>query len=205
MGAVERIANLRRVHGEQVARRTLLRDQLVAAEAAVAQHEQAEADIAKAQALIQEAALETQAKLRVHLTAIATAALAAIFPDKGYEFDVQFETKRGRTECVLQLRQGDVTTDPMVAHGGGVVDVLSFALRASFWSISRTRPVLVLDEPMKFLSQDLREAAADMLRDVSTKLGVQVIMVTHIPEFADVADKLFEVAVRDGVSYVREV
>lgn len=149
--------------------------------------------IDKARVLIQQAALQTQETLKIRLTAIVTTALRTVFIDKDLAFSVRFESKRGRTEAVLEVGENGIFTDPIEGHGGGVVDVVSFALRAAFWSISRTRSVLILDEPFRFLSRDLQSSAAEMIRTLSDKLGLQILMVTHVEELKEVADNIFEV------------
>lgn len=156
----------------------------------------------KARALIQEAALRTQETLKVRLSAIVTTALRAVFQEKDISFRVTFDSKRGKTECTLEVGEGDLFNNPLDAHGGGVVDVVSLALRASFWSIDQTRPVLILDEPMKFLSPDLRPLAADMIRMISARLGLQIVMVSHLQEFIDGADRVFVVQNWNGISTV---
>ncbi len=147
----------------------------------------------KARALIQQAALDTQQHLQVKLSTLVSTALDAVFPGQGLEFRIQFEPKRGRTECLLEVGENGIFNPPMDAHGGGVVDVVSFALRMSFWSMQRTRPVLVLDEPFKFLSADLIPLAAELMRAMSDKLGLQILIVTHIEEFQAIADKVFTI------------
>lgn len=150
-------------------------------------------DIAKARVLVQQAALETQQHLQVRLSSLVSTALAAVFPNQGMEFRITFEAKRSRTECLLEVGENGVFNPPMDAHGGGVVDVVSFALRMSFWSMQRTRPVLVLDEPMKFVSPDLMPLAAEMILAMSDKLGVQIIMASHITPFQQIADRIIEI------------
>lgn len=149
--------------------------------------------IDKARALIQQAALQTQETLKIRLTAIVTTALRTVFVDKDLAFSVRFESKRGRTEAVLEVGENNIFTDPIEGHGGGVVDVVSFALRAAFWSISRSRSVLILDEPFRFLSRDLQSSAAEMIRTLSDKLDLQILMVTHEEALKEVADSIFEV------------
>jgi len=154
---------------------------------------------AKARVLVQEAATETQNNLRIHLSGLVTSALQAVFGPK-YKFHVAFEAKRGRTECVLSFEdQAGNLTAPTEAHGGGAVDIASFALRCSFWSMQRTAPLLILDEPFKFLSAGLVPEAAEMLKSVAHKLGLQVIMVSHIEKLVDIADRVFLVT-NDGKS-----
>ena len=77
------------------------------------------------------------------------------------------------------------------AAGGGVVDVVCFALRVVAWSLSQTSPVLILDEPFKWVSMGLRPICGQLLRGISDRLGLQIIMVTHDPELVEQADRIF--------------
>lgn len=161
-------------------------------------------DLDKARAIHQKAAVDTQENLRVRVESLVTNALRAVFRDKDLAFHLAFEMKRGRTECVLTMSEDGHQIDPLLGHGGGPCDIASFALRCAFWSMDRTRPVMILDEPMKFLrGSDLLTLAANMVKTVADKLGLQIIMVTHIKEFIGVADKSFEITTNGkGISTV---
>lgn len=161
--------------------------------------------IEKARALIQQSALQTQETVRTWITGIGTTALRAIWTGKELELSAEFAVKRGRTEVQILVGEDGEFSDPLSTHGGSVVDVAGFALRAAFWSIARTRPVLILDEPLKFLSKDQRVLGADMMKMVAERLGLQIILVTNEPEFEDIADRLFHVERRGNVSSVRTV
>jgi len=146
------------------------------------------------------AAIKTQDNLRIHLSSIVTEALQAVWGDK-YEFSVTFDTKRGKTECLLQFKnKAGNLLDPMEDNGGGAIDIAAFALRTSFWAMNKNQPILILDEPLKFLSKDLVPVAATMMKMVADELGLQVIMVSHIPEFIDQADNVIRIkqVVEDG-------
>ena len=87
----------------------------------------------------------------------------------------------------------------MESSGGGVVDVSSFALRIATWSLSKTNNVIILDEPFKHLSNDLQSRAGEILKRLSEKLKLQILMSTHIEDIIDVADRVFEVRrVKEG-------
>lgn len=158
-------------------------------------------DLDKARRLIQQAALKTQEALKIRLTAIVTTALRGIFAEKDLEFEVRFVSQAGRTEAVLEVGEEGLYTNTLEGHGGGVADVVSFALRAAFWAISRSRPVLILDEPFRFLSRDLQPLAAEMIRLISDKLELQVIMVSHVEEARETADQ-FIVIERSGTESI---
>ena len=196
------ISKYRRIVERQKAERVVLARQRKAEQNKLSKLEDDINNLSKARTIIQQAALDTQQHLQVRLSTLVSSALEAVFPDQGLEFRIQFVPKRGRTECSLEVGENGVFNPPMEAHGGGVVDVVSFALRMSFWSMQRTRPTIILDEPMKFLSADLVPLAAEMIRGMSDKLGVQVIMVTHIEEFQNIADNVITVKRSGNISCI---
>ena len=64
--------------------------------------------------------------------------------------------------------------------------------------------MIILDEPFRFISRDLQARAGEILKMLSQKLGLQILMVTHIGEMIDIADKVFEVKKNlDGRSVVK--
>ena len=155
----------------------------------------------EAQAFIQLVAKETQEMLKYNVVDIVNLALATCFPDE-YEFDIQFEIKRGRTEAQLIFRKEGIDIDPINASGGGVVDVVAFALRISAWSLGHSDNVLIFDEPFRFLSKDLQPRAGEIMRKLSKHLKLQMLVVSHNDAIIDNADRIFEVTQKQGVSKV---
>lgn len=154
-----------------------------------------------AQALIQNTAQETQEQLKFHIQGLVSSAINAVFPDS-YDFRCDFVVKRGSTEGDIYLLKNGERVDPMDSTGGGVVDIVAFALRLVAWSIGKSDNVIIFDEPFKFLSVGLRPLAGELLRTLSKQLGIQLIYVTHDPELVNVADRIFEVSQSDGISKV---
>ena len=139
----------------------------------------------KALVIAQDVAQQTQQELEFRISDIVTSSLAAVFDDP-YEFKVRFDIKRSKTEAVLLFTRDGMEIDPLTASGGGVVEVAALALRIACFLISSPKPapVLVLDEPAKCVSAGFREKYADLLETLSSKLGIQIIMITHIDEYA---------------------
>ena len=110
--------------------------------------------------------------------------VAATGFEEPYTFKILFEQKRNRTEARLVFERNGMEIDPMSAAGGGAVDVAAFALRLSCLVLHKPKlnPVLILDEPFKFVSQEYRANVREMLQRLSEEMGIQMIMVTHIPE-----------------------
>lgn len=148
----------------------------------------------QAREIIREVGLKTQQTLQIHISDITTLALEAVFDDP-YELKVEFVQRRNKTECDLFFVRDGNEADPLTASGGGAVDIAAFALRIASWSMQRPRGsnTIMLDEPMRFLSVDMQEKASQMIKELSEKLGIQFIIITHEETLTAYADKVFEV------------
>lgn len=150
-----------------------------AAYIAATDDEQEAAEVVK---LLQEVATTVQAKAHARISRLVARCLGAVFTEP-YEFEIEFEQKRGRTEARLVFKRGANEVDPLNASGGGVVDVCSFALRLAALVASRParRKVMIMDEPFKHLSREYRPAVRALLEGLASELGMQFIIVTHDP------------------------
>jgi len=157
----------------------------------------------QAREVIREVGLKTQQQLQYHISDISSLALEAVYDDP-YELVVEFVQRRNKTECDLWFRRDDEKMDPLSATGGGAVNIASFALRVAAWSMQRphSRNLLVLDEPFGNVSTDLLPRASEMLRQISERLKLQMIIVTHAEELIEAADRTFKVTMSKGVSHV---
>ena len=158
----------------------------------------------QAREIIREVGLKTQQELQYHISDITTLALEAVFPEAPYELVAEFVERRNKTECDLYFLRNEQRVHPVDASGGGAVDVAALALRIASWSMEqpRSRPVIVLDEPLRFLSVDRQEKASQMIKEISEKLGVQFIIVTHEETLAEYADRVFNVGIKKGKSKI---
>jgi len=155
----------------------------------------------KSRIIIQKVAKATQAELEYYISELVTLAFASVFPDP-YEFGVAFEEKRGKTECRMRFLRNGHEVNPLLGSGGGPLDIASTTLQFTIWSLNKTRAIIGLDEPFRFLSRDLQPKAGEMLKEVSKKLGLQILMVTHSEDLAACADKTFHFDLRKGITYV---
>lgn len=154
----------------------------------------------EAQAITRVVAKQTQDQIVYHLSDIVSLALITIL-DEPYEFITNVVEKRGKVECEFKLKKGNHPISPFRA-GGGVVDIISTALRFAIWALRPNQPVIILDEPFKHLSRGYHERAGEVLKDLSKRLKLQIIMITHSPQLINKADKVFNVSIKGGVSTV---
>lgn len=158
----------------------------------------------RAREIIREVGLKTQEQLQYHISDITSMALEAVF-DNPYELVVEFVQRRNKTECDLIFERDGSRVDPKGASGVGAIDVASFALRIAAWSMQspKKRNVIILDEPFRYLSTNYQERASQMLKELSDRLNLQFIIITHEQTLTEYADKIFTVKLRRGISHVK--
>lgn len=124
------------------------------------------------------------------------------------EFVIELNEVRGKTEAefyvVSTYDNIKIKTKPQDARGGGIVDVISLALRiAVIQSInSYTEGPLILDEPAKHVSSEYIANVAQFLKQISEFFHRQIIMVTHNQYLSEIADLAYNVELKDGTSTV---
>ena len=160
----------------------------------------------KAREIVRAVGMATQKQLQFHISDITSLALEAVFPDP-YSLEVEFVQRRNKTECDLFFVRNGMKVDPLTASGVGAVDVATFALRIASWSMAmpRSRNTIILDEPFRYLSEDYQEKASMMLKEISEKLDIQFIIVTHEQVLAEHADKIFQVSIKKGRSQIKVI
>jgi len=161
-------------------------------------------DLEQAQWIIQTVASETQSMLKFHIENLVSLALNSVF-DEAYDFEIDMQLRRNQTECDIWFVRDGERINPLTASGGGAVDVASFALRIALWSLQpkRTRPIFILDEPMRNVSAVYQDKCSAMMKAVADKLGLQIISVTHSESLTEAADKIIKVGIRKGTSYIQ--
>ena len=177
----------------QGSRADVLRD----CRAAVDAHSRAASALAitdAARALLQRTALLTQQQLRYHVTALGTMAMEAVFPDP-VALDLQFRENRGKTEARLLFERDGHLLDPLDEDSGGACNIAGLGLRASMREAQRprTRPIIVMDEPGRDLNDPdriMHAKFAEMIREVSGKLGVQFLLVSMVEELVEAGERV---------------
>lgn len=146
-----------------------------------------------AKTVLSEVALLTQQKFETYVNTMVTYCIRSVYTNRDYKFIAKFEENKGRSECSLLVQDGNNDPiHPKDEDGGGLCDLISFALRVILWSLQRphSRNTILQDEPFKFLGTGaLLERAVDVVKHVLKELELQLIVNTHLPKLADMADK----------------
>ncbi|NLV15731.1 MAG: ATP-binding protein [Syntrophomonadaceae bacterium] len=145
------------------------------------------------------------------LERLVTSALTLVF-QADHAFHIEYEERGERSEAEFQVSStygGDleVKNDPRESRGGGVVDVISLALRVALLENSRPSMAgpLILDEPGKHVSEQHVLQVAEFLNAVCSSFGRQVIMVTHNQHLAEAGSRSYHVEIRNGESVALRV
>ncbi|MDI6825024.1 MAG: ATP-binding protein, partial [Bacillota bacterium] len=147
-------------------------------------------------ALLRTAAEQARRDAREQVELLVTDALRYVFGPH-LEFQVVTQERAGRSEAefyvVSSFGSQRVQNRPQDARGGGVVDVVSLALRAALLLLARPplEGPIVLDEPAKHVSEEYIARVASFLKETSSSFGRQVIMVTHNQHLAHTGDRAY--------------
>jgi DNA repair exonuclease SbcCD ATPase subunit len=154
-------------------------------------------DYVKAQKFYIFLAKEVQKEAKEHIENIVTMAIQTVY-EYPYKFKLLYEEKRGAVSCTPLIIDGVDEYQPKDAMGGGMLDIIGFALRITLWSMQNPRSdnIFLLDEPFRFTGQ-LSAKAGLMLKILSEKLNFQVLLVTHDDSLIDVCDKVWVITKRD--------
>lgn len=100
-----------------------------------------------------------------------------------------------------------VDTDVMDARGGGLAATVGFLLRLVILLLSSHRQdtVLFLDETFAHVSADYLPKLIESLKEIVTKTGVQLVMVTHEDGFLEAADVAYRFELVNGITKVRKL
>jgi DNA repair exonuclease SbcCD ATPase subunit len=127
---------------------------------------------------------------------VVTYALQFIF-GINYIFQLDFGRRGNLQEVGLNVKTDVLTEsyDPMDTSGGGVIDVVSIALRVAILELHKPKiqGPIILDESFKHLSREHLYQAGAFLNALVSRVGRQIIMITHSPELVKMADNAIEI------------
>lgn len=161
----------------------------------------------EAQDIMNAVSILSQEEFKAVIEELVTEALQSVYGDT-YSFEIESKIQRNQPEVyfhvIIDGEKFSIKNDEL---GGGVVDVVSFALRVALWAINnpRTDNVLILDEPLKNLDSERLISIGNMIKEISQSLGLQFIIVTHETQLAEISDASWVVTKCGKTSDVEKV
>lgn len=136
----------------------------------------------------------SRARIKNKLERIVNSALSGIFDDKLMEFKlIPNRTKRG-LDYDVYLETNKQLTPLTDSKGGGVLDIVALSLKIAFLRLYRNfnRQTMILDEPFKNLDATRVPKAVMWLKQISEKMQIQFIIVSHCKELIEKSDVVYE-------------
>ena len=152
-------------------------------------------------AISRKAAGLVQDSLATKVSGIVTKALRTVF-ESDIEFVAEFVERRNVSECDLYVRENGEVYDILKGRGGGLADVCSLCLQIAFIIMSGKRRILFADEIARHIDSAAQDRFAAVLSDLCRELQFTIVTVTHAQPLVEVADRVFTVTQKKGVSYV---
>jgi DNA repair exonuclease SbcCD ATPase subunit len=145
---------------------------------------------------------QQQTQVQQQIEQLVTQGLQVVFEENlSFHLIQSVKANQAVVEFVVRSAYGDKTVDTPVmdARGGGLAAVVGFILRlVVLLKTPSVRKLLILDESFAHVSAEYRSRLAEFLRAVADRAGVQVFMITHDPDYGDVADKLYRLELNAG-------
>ena len=135
-------------------------------------------------------------------TSLVTEALTSIF-EKDIRFNIRLYSYRNEPAIDISVIEDNLEVDPQKSCGGGLNDVISFVIKIIFIYLKRSSKIIILYEPLKFLSRDYIEQSSNFIHEISKRMNIQIILVSHKPDLEISCDKLITIEKNENRSTVK--
>lgn len=141
--------------------------------------------------------LATNNKIKEGFKNIVSYALKYVYNDN-YNFELDFKRRANFPELNFNIETPTCKSpfDPMDTSGGGVLNIVSLALRVAILELHKPKieGFLVLDEPFAQINgKENLEQAGKFLTAINKRIKRQIIMVTNGNALLNIADNIIEV------------
>lgn len=137
--------------------------------------------------------LDTMVKDEIErMAGLITYGLKTIFDDQDLMFLPEITKKNNKINIELKTRNGDIEGG-YKAFGGSVAVIESFLLRILCLLKKKNAKLMVLDETFSAVGEEYIANTGKLIRELSKKIGLDVLLVTHQKEFQHNADNVYKV------------
>ncbi|MHA2264848.1 MAG: hypothetical protein ACXAEN_20845 [Candidatus Thorarchaeota archaeon] len=146
----------------------------------------------------------TQSDITDYLESTVSLAMDVIPSDEEQSLLAEFETRRNQQELDLYFQEGDQEPIPLDSKidlvGNSVEEVISFASKLCTWSIMNPRPApfQAHDEPFRALKDENIGNVLKFVKEIQEELGLQMLILTHRPDIANIGDRVFYLDKKKG-------
>lgn len=134
---------------------------------------------------------------------LLTLGVSRIFQDRDYKVEIKVSEKRSSKCAELYLIDSGhsfLMRDSCVA--GGILVVVGFLIQVFYVANLDVAKILFLDEALSNISTQYLDNFFGFVKELSTQIGLTVILITHDTRFLEYADRLYKV--NNGVYSLEE-
>ena len=180
-----------------------LEEKIISLETQISEHETLLKDKQEVEEFLKKMSVTLRQDTINKLEMIITTALQHIL---GEDISFKIETPNDKPEAyfyVVNNYNGTIVqNEPEDARGGGIIDIVSVALRLAVAELCNIEGPLILDEPAKHLSAEYKDNFASFLRMIRDEFNRQVIIITHDRTLSECGDYIYNVDKIDGKSKI---
>jgi DNA repair exonuclease SbcCD ATPase subunit len=125
------------------------------------------------------------------MAGLITYGLKTIFDDQNLTFVPIIAKKNEKMHIELNTRRDNIEGD-MNSFGGSIAVIESFLLRILCLLKLNLAKFMLLDETFAPVSEEYISNTSKMVSEISKKLGIDVLLVTHQKSFMDNADHVYK-------------
>ncbi len=126
------------------------------------------------------------------MASLITYGLKTIFDDQDLSFIPEITKKNDKINIELKTNNGGIEGG-FKAFGGSVAVIESFLLRILCMLKKKYARILILDETFAAVGEEYIANTGKLIAELSKKIGLDVLLVTHQKEFQHNADNVFRV------------
>ena len=157
---------------------------------------------------LEDVANSRRGAMKTQIENVVTEALRMIYGDE-YRIELSYNVKNNRSfmdiELIRKTPKGDVRRQ-MDGFGGGVSDTISVPLRLLVMLGSQqTEKICILDECYKHMDLERIDRVAEFLKEIATRLGMQIIMCSHHEALKQAADSVWTIEDVEGRAEIKKV
>lgn len=163
--------------------------------------------------IFSEVSKELRDKAKNSFQKIVTEALQFVTQDNDYAFVIQENIIRGKPAYEFFIKKtvnGEESLQrPEFSNGGGFVDIISVTGKIAYLQIFNNPRIMnacyQLDEPGKMISEQMSVKFAEYIKFLGKQFGLQVIMITHNENLANIADNALTVIDGKVYTYTKDI
>lgn len=167
-------------------------------------------DLLLVDSLLKQTADFSREQASMQIKSIVTSCLKLVF-NNNMEFEIELSESRGRNsaEFFILEKQDDKEYKYKLqdSRGGGVIDILSLALRLAFllkYSPNVEGP-LILDEPAKHVSDEYIFNVSDFIKKISEEFDKQIILISHNEHISSIGNKGYRISKENMISKIETI